>query len=259
MKRGAGRILAITAAMVVGNSGAVQAQEEDDVSVEGLYQAAANLTLSGQHKEASDKFEKMFDLSGGSETLAEDYGAQAGGFYFDYGLTLLPQQRWQDAKEAFTTCIGFAELAKKVESPIKGTNGRENLAKFQLGFCEAQLGNHEEAVRLYEEYINGSPAQGELAQVRNSFKLRMGASLLKLGRNAEGTASIQELFDNRVEWKVNPQVMMQGILEMGLAWVDDAAAAGTEQGEIEKVSQRGHEFLDKNCLLYTSPSPRDRG
>jgi len=74
----------------------------------------------------------------------------------------------------------------------------------------------------------------------------MGTSLMKLGRVAEGTASVQELFDNRVEWQVSPQILMQGILEMGLNWVDDANAAGTDEAAIEKVSERGHEFLDKN-------------
>ncbi len=44
-----------------------------------------------------------------------------------------------------------------MESPIKSTNKRENLAKFQLGFCEAQLGNHAEAIKLYDEYLASKP------------------------------------------------------------------------------------------------------
>jgi len=232
-------------------SGALRAQDD---SVEGLYQQAAELSVSGQHAEASKVFEKMFDLSGGLETLFEDFGAQAGGILFDYGMTLLPQQRWEDARKAFTECINANETAKRVESPIKSVNQRENLAKFQLGFCEAQIGNHAEAIKLYDQYLASKPSQEELAQVRNSFKLRYGASLMKLGRVEEGIATVQELFDNQEAWKVNPQFLMQGTLELGLAWVEQATAANGEEAAIEKIADRGHAFLDKNeHLIHLEP------
>lgn len=230
------------------------AQDEEDVSVETLYQKAVELNMSGQPEEASKTFERMFDLSGGLETLFEDYGAQAGGLIFDYGMTLLPQQRWEDAKKAFTDCINAEETAKRVESPIKSTNPRAGIAKFQLGFCEAQLGNHGEAIRLYDEYLASNPPQDELAQVRNSFKLRYGGSLMKLGRVEEGIKSIQELFDNREAWKVSPQFLVQGVLELGLAWVEQAASAGADEAAIEKISDRAHLFLDQNeKLIHIEP------
>ncbi len=232
----------------------VHAQDEEDASVEGLYRKAVEQNMSGLPEEASKTFERLFDLSGGLETLFEDYGAQAGGIIFDYGMTLLPQQRWEDAKKAFTDCLNAAKTAVDVESPVKSTNSRENIARFQLGFCEAQLGNHGEAIRLYDEYIAANPSQEELAQVRNSFKLRYGGSLMKLGRVEEGIAAIQELFDNREAWKVSPQFLMQGTLELGLAWVEQANAAGTDEVALEKVSDRGHEFLDKNgSLIHLEP------
>lgn len=232
---------------------------EEDVSVEALYQKAVELNMSGKPEEASKTFERMFDLSGGLETLFEDYGAQAGGLIFDYGMTLLPQQRWEDAKKAFTDCVNAEETAKRVESPIKSTNNRASIAKFQLGFCEAQLGNHGEAIRLYDEYIASNPPQDELAQVRNSFKLRYGGSLMKLGRIEEGIKSIQELFDNREAWKVNPQFLMQGVLELGLVWVGQAASAGTDDAAIEKISDRAHQFLDQNeALIHLEPMDQYR-
>jgi tetratricopeptide (TPR) repeat protein len=239
----------------LGHPAPVHGQDaEEDVSVEALYQKAVELNMSGKPEEASKTFERMFDLSGGLETLFEDYGAQAGGLIFDYGMTLLPQQRWEDAKKAFTDCINAAETAKKVESPIKSTNPRESIAKFQLGFCEAQLGNHGEAIRLYDEYIASKPAADELAQVRNSFKLRYGGSLMKLGRVEEGISTIQELFDNREAWKVSPQFLVQGVLELGLAWVEQAGSAGTDEAAIEKISDRGHLFLDANeALIHIEP------
>ena len=198
--------------LALGSINPILAQDEEDASVEGLYRKAVEQNMSGQSEEASKTFERLFDLSGGLETLFEDYGAQAGGIIFDYGMTLLPQQRWEDAKKAFTDCLNAAKTAVDVESPVKSTNPRENIARFQLGFCEAQLGNHGEAIRLYDEYIAGNPPQEELAQVRNSFKLRYGGSLMKLGRVDEGISAIQELFDNREAWKVTPQFLMQGVL-----------------------------------------------
>ncbi len=229
-------------------------QAEEDASVEGLYQKAVEQNMSGQPAEASKTFERMFDLSGGLDTLFEDYGAQAGGILFDYGMTLLPQERWEDAKKAFTDCFNAEETAKRVESPVKTKNPRDKIAKFQLGFCEAQLGNPGEAIRLYDEYVASKPAAEEMAQVRNSFKLRYGGALMKLGRVEEGIASIQELFDNREAWKVSPQFLMQGVLELGLAWVSQAIAAGEDEAALEKLSDRGHAFLDKNGdLIHLEP------
>lgn len=235
----------------------LSAQDEEDVSVEALYQKAGELSMSGNFAEASATFQKMFDLSGGKETFFEDYGAQAGGFFFDYGMTLLPQQLWPEAKEAFQTCVDGKKIAEQVESPIKSENPRENLAKFQLGFCEAQLGNHGEAIRLYDEYLASEPAPDELQQVYPSFKLRYGASLLKLGRIGEGIASIQELFDNKEKRDIGPQFLVQGLLELGLATVERANAAGTEdEAAFEKIAEEAHDFLDKNQDMI-SLSPLD--
>lgn len=230
------------------------AKAQDDESFEALYQKAVEQANDGNPEEASKTFEKLIEVSNGIETLFEDYGAAAGGLLFDYGMTLLPQSRWEEAKKVFSDSVNAAKIAADVESPIKSTNPRENLAKFQLGFCEAQLGNHEEAIRLYDEYLAAPPAPDELTQVRSSFKLRRGTSLMKLGRTEEGTSSIQELFDNADAWKVTPQFLMQGILELGLSYVEQATAAGNDDAAIEKISDSAHEFLDKNGdLIHLEP------
>ncbi len=235
--------------LTLGLSFPVQAQDEEDASVEGLYRKAVELNMAGEPAEASKTFDRLFDLSGGVETLFEDYGAQAGGILFDYGMTLLPQQRWEEAKKAFTECINADKTAEEVDSIVKSTNARENIARFQLGFCEAQLGNHEEAIRLYDEYLKANPPQEELAQIRNSYKLRYGGSLMKLGRMEEGVAAIQELFDNREAWEVTPQFLMQGVLELGLAWIEEAKAAGADDDALNALSNRAHDFLDANGEL----------
>ena len=240
-------LFAASVGMLIGAPSGNAQDEEEDVSVEALYRKAVEFNMNGNPAEASKTFERLFDLSGGKETLFEDYGAQAGGFFFDYGLTLLPQQRWADAKEAFQTCVDADDIAKKVESPINSQNPRKDLAKFQLGFCEAQLGNHGEAIRLYDEYLASNPNPDELQQVYASYKLRYGASLMKLGRVDEGIANIQELFDNRETRNISPQFLVQGMLELGLALVEQANGAGSDTAALEKVSERAHAFLDQNA------------
>ncbi len=224
----------------------LSAQDDDEDSLEVLYHKAIEQNGAGQHAEASATFERLFQVEGGQERLFENYGAEAGGIIFDYGMTLLPQERWEDAKKAFGDSAKAAEIAEQVLSQARKPNPRANLAKFQLGFCEAQLGNHAEALRLYDEYLASNPPQEEIVQVRNSYKLRYGTSLMKLGRVEEGLALVQELFDNREAWKVHPQFLMQGVLELGLAWVDQANGVAGDGDAIESISDRGHQFLDKN-------------
>lgn len=229
-------------------------QAQDDDSIEGLYQKAVEQNMSGKPVEASQTFDKLFAEAGGTEPLFEDYGAQAGGFFFDYGLTLLPQSRWEDAKAAFTVCVTAEDIAEHVETPIKSKNARKGLATFQLGFCEAQLGNHEEAIKLYDEYIASNPSAAELDQVYSTFKLRYGTSLMALGREAEGVAVIQELFDNQKAKNIPAQFLMQGLVALGLSWVDEAKAARGDGVALEKISNSANAFLDANeASLNLSP------
>ncbi|MEM6916302.1 MAG: tetratricopeptide repeat protein, partial [Verrucomicrobiota bacterium] len=230
---------------------------QDDESIEGLYQKAVEQNMSGQIAEASATFEKLFSLVGNEEVLFEDYGSQAGGFFFDYGLTLLPQQRWEDARKAFKTCVDSDEIAERVESPIQSENARKSLAMFQLGYCEAQLGNHEEALKLYDAYMESGPSAQEIEQVYSTFKLRYGTSLMKVGRDAEGIASIQELFDTREENNVPPQALVSGLLQLGLSWVEKASAASGDEVAIERISDAANAFLDQNQAML-SLSPLDK-
>ena len=225
------------------------AQDEDE-SVEALYRKAVDFNASGDPVNASKTFERLFELVK-PDLLLEDYGPQAGGMFFDYAMTLIPQKRWDDAKEWFKRCVDAKEEAKRVQSPIDNTNPRESLAKFQLGFVEAQLQNHEEALRLYDLYLASNPPAQELAQVRNSFKLRYGTSQIKLGKTAEGIATVQELFNNREDWKVKPPFLMQGILELGMGWVDEAIRDGADPKKLESIEAQAHAFLDRNLEFVT--------
>ncbi len=239
-------VVAVTLTVV---SPALSQEAIEDLSVEQLYEKAGQLAMFGNNAEAAQLYGRMVELSGGHETLFEDYGSQAGGIFFDYGMTLLPLQRWEEAREAFDICVRSDEIADFVESPIKSKNARMSLGKFQLGFCEAQLGDNERALQLYEEYLGSNPDPNELKQVYASYKLRVGGALMKVGRTAEGIAAIQELFDTRETKAISPQFLMQGILELGLAWTEKAKEPGVDDAELEKIEEQVHDFLDMNASV----------
>lgn len=249
----------LAAALSMSAVAALAQENPDDLSVEELYEKAGQLFMFGNHAEASKMYELMIEKSNGQETLFEDFGSQAGGIFFDYGMTLMPQKRWEDARVAFDICVRSDEIAEEVESPINSQNPRRNLAKFQLGFCEAQFGNYEEAIKLYDEYIASDPTPNEWQQVYASFKLRYGGALMKVGRAPEGVAVIQELFDAREERNISPSFLMQGILDLGLSWVELANKAATDAVEVEKIEGQLHEFLDKNeGVIKMSPMDQFR-
>ncbi|MCB1235703.1 MAG: tetratricopeptide repeat protein, partial [Verrucomicrobiae bacterium] len=232
--------------LVAGSASAQKAAaEEEDLSVEGLYRTASELAIEGKFEESAAKFEKLFDLVG--DLLCEDYGPQSGGIVFDYGNALIQLQRWADARDAFQRCHTFSKT-ECAKSKIPGENTREKLALFQWGFCEAQLGNHEQALQLYDQYLAAKPDPAELAKIRNGFKLRYGTSLVKVGKLAEGSAAITELFDNREAWQVTPQFLMQGLLELGLGWVENAQKASTP-AQIAEIEKSANLFLDKNAAF----------
>lgn len=236
-------VTSVATLLLLGDRASAQSKSKE---IETLYEEAVGLTATGQVNEAVAAFQKMIEVAKGTETFYEDYGAQAGGIMFDYGMALLMSSHWEEAKEAFTTCINSDKIATDVQTPVKSTNPRGNLAKFQLGYCEAQLGNHEEALKLYDEYLAGNPPQEEVTQVRNPYKLRYATSLIRLGRMDEGLPLVQELFDNREDWNVDPQFLMQGVLESGMAWVAEATDVTMDRDAIEKISDRAQEFLDTN-------------
>ena len=198
------RLSAWSLALVLALGAVASPGQDEEETVESLYQKAAGFIGEERYEEASKAFERIFEISKGVERLFEDYGAQAGGLLFDYGLTLLPQQRWEEARKAFEDCVNAAKTAVDIQTPIKSTNTRENLAKYQLGYCEAQLGRHEEAIRLYDEYLAGKPSPEEVAQVRASFKLRYGTS--RCVGSVSSTSSLStmwpEPFTSIVIWSI---------------------------------------------------------
>lgn len=248
--------LALAGALLISVPGAALAQDEEDVSVETLYRSAAELAVEGKFAEAVEKYEKLFDLAG--EYLCEDYGPQAGGIVFDYGSVLLQMQEWEKARDAFERCHFFKE--KECEkSKVQNENVRANLALFQWGFCESQLGNDARALELYDQYLETAKTNPEeLAKIRNAFKLRRGAALVKVGRLEEGAAEIKELFDKQEEWQVSSQFLMQGLLEMGMGWVELARKAETSDA-ITQIEIQGHLFLDQNGeVLNVNPVDKFR-
>ncbi len=213
---------------------------------EKLYQEAVGLAIQGKSAEAVAKFEQAENEGGGVERLHEDYGPQIGGFFYDRGMVLLSASEWEAAKEAFENSANATAFAKEVESPIPSVNPREAIAKYQLGFAHAMTGDFETAIGLYDQYLATSPPEEELAPNRPALKLRYGTALLKTGKKLEGLATLQELFDNRLEWQVNGSFLTQAFLELGLDWVDQGKAAQEDVDKIAEVEQKALSFLEAN-------------
>lgn len=215
------------------------AAADDDEDFESLYFKANDLMRENNFEAAAETLLKAINSVG--DFGWEDYGKSFGGVYFDYGTSLLQLGRYEDAKEAFMTCSQSEELAK--DTKIPGENKRKSLALFEWGFCEDKLGNPEEALKLYQQYLNIPPPPEELELVRSSLALRLGSAYLHANKVAEGTAEIQKIFENKEDWKVGPQFLMQGLLELGLGWVDQA---DKNPDQAEGIETTANLFLDQH-------------
>ncbi len=214
-------------------------EESDDL--ETLYYKANDLVQEQNWGAALEVYEKIFAVHGG--VGMENFGPGFGGIYFDYGVALMQTGQWEAARDAFKTChedYANPKPGEEKKSTIDSENRREKIALFQWGFCEHQLGNAEKALELYQRYLDAKPAQAELDSIRNAYYLRRGMAEVAAGKLEEGSASITKLFDNRNEWQVTPQFLMQGLLDLGMGWV--------EQAETNKdgVNQVAHAFLDQH-------------
>lgn len=195
------------------------AQEDD--SLEGLYLAASEKAQAGDFEGAIPLFEKILKIYG--TTNGDDYGSGFGSIYFDYGTCLLQLFRWEKARNAFKTCVrDYSNTEEEKKSKIDSVNRRWKLAIFQWGYCEQMLKNPDKALELYQRYLDSKPDPKELNAVRNVYTLRVGGALISTGKVEEGEVEITKLFDNREKWKVHPQFLMQGLLELGLGWVEQA-------------------------------------
>ncbi len=221
--------------------------QDGDESLEGLYLAASEKAQVGDFKGAIPIFEKAIKIYG--SVGMEDYGPGFGGIYFDYGTALLQIFQWEQARNAFKTCVEDYPNPKPGEknvSKIDSTNKREKLAVFQWGYCEQMSKNPAEALKLYQRYLSSKPDPKELASVRNVYALRKGGALIAVGMVDEGEVEIRKLFENQAQWKVAPQFLMQGLLELSLGWIDQSSKLGKDI-----INRKAHDFLNKYSKALT--------
>ncbi len=227
--------------------GMSQSFAQEDDSLEGLYLAASEKAQAGDFKGAIPIFEQAIKTYG--SVGMEDYGPGFGGIYFDYGTALLQLFQWEAARNAFKTCAEDypnPKTGEKKISKIDSKNKREKLSLFQWGYCEQQLKNPAEALKLYQRYLSSKPDPKELATVRNVYSLRKGGALIAVGMVDEGELEIRKLFENQAKWKVAPQFLMQGLLELSLGWIDQSSKLGKEI-----INRKAHDFLNKYSSLLT--------
>ncbi len=243
-------VMAFSGMFAVTASAQDAAAEDEDF--EALYFKASDLMVENKFEEAKAMLEKAFASVG--DFGWEDYGKGFGGVYFDYGTCLLRLNMFEDARDAFKACSESDVLAK--DSKIGSTNKRKNIALFEWGFCEDKLGDPKKALELYQQYIDAKPDETELMLVRSALALRMGSAHLHSGNLEAGTAKIQEIFENKAEWRVGAEFLMQGLLELGLGWIDQAVA---NPGQATEIAKSAHLFLDEHeASLQLSPFDKQR-
>ncbi|NOY00508.1 MAG: tetratricopeptide repeat protein [Verrucomicrobia bacterium] len=247
------RFVMVMAIVMLGMGTRALAQEDD--SLEGLYLSASEKAQAGDFKGAIPIFEQAIKIYG--PVGMEDYGPGFGGIYFDYGTALLQVFQWEAARDAFKTCVEDypnPKAGEKGTSKIPSVNKRDKLAIFQWGYCEQQLKNPADALKLYQRYIESKPDPKELASVRNVYSLRKGGALISVGMVDQGEAEIRKLFENQKAWKVAPQFLMQGLLELSLGWIDQSSKLGKDV-----INQKANDFLNKySKLLLVSPVDQAR-
>lgn len=210
-----------------------------------IYRDAIKFRSNGEIERASQTFEKLFGVAS-PDLLLDEYGPDSAGLFFDYSLTLIPQRRWEHARGWL---IRYLESSKGVAEK----NNKTHLAKFQLGYVEARMGNHEKALQLYDEFKSGC-SRADTARYQKSFKLRYGASLLQTGQFEEGYATLYELLSNRESWRVSEKYLSQAILETGYGWIKEKQLAGNDPVASQQIVQKAHAFLSENLPHVTLSS-----
>lgn len=198
------------------------AQEDD--SLEGLYLRAGEKIQAGDYEGALPLYEEALKFLN-VNAIGEDYGSGIGGVYFEYGTCLLFLRRWEDARDVFKICVKDYPN-KESKSKLDSGNKRWNLALFQWGYCEQQMGNPEKALKLYKQYRDSKPNNKEWEAVRNVYHLRLGGTLIAAGKMDEGIEEEKKLIINSDKWKIQPELLKQA-----LKIIEDANKRKAEQAD----------------------------
>ncbi len=194
--------------VICGIIASVSLAQEDD-SLEDLYLVAQEKMQAGDFEGAVPIYEEALRFQN-ANAIGEDFGSGFGGVYFDYGTCLLQLLRWEEARDAFKICVKDYPN-KESKSKLDSGNRRWNLALFQWGYCEQQMGNLEKALKLYKQYRDSKPDKKEWEAVRNVYHLRLGGTLIAAEKMDEGIEEEKKLIKNGYKWKIEPELLKQAL------------------------------------------------
>jgi len=233
------------------------AQDEDDDSLQALYYKANDFMAQNNFEGALQTFNQIVDVHANpSEDYSwDDWGPMFGGVFYDKGTVHLQLGQFEEAATAFEKCrmdypntIPFGN--RKEKSRASSTNQRWDLCLFQWGYAEQMLGNYDEALDLYQQFIDSKPDPNTLREVQTAFILRKGTALIGAGRVDEGEAEITRLFSEYDTFASKPTgtLLFQGMLELAKGWIKRA------ETDPAGATKTANDFLNAyNSIFSLSP------
>ncbi len=226
--------------------------------IQELYYKASQFSQAGNFAEALKVYEEMTGEF--SEFAWDDYGPMFGGVYYEKGLCHLQLKQFPEAAEAFKISHEDYPNADKVpygsrkEAPkVANPNRVWELAVFQWGYAAQSQGEYQEALDLYQKFIDLKPDPSILKSIHAAYVLRKGVCLIGVGKLDEGSAEIQRLFAEQEKFQASGRLLFQAMLDLALGWVDGAQNGGDH----DTINKAANAFLDQYGGLF-SISPYEK-
>ncbi len=146
--------LLLAGALVLGATPLRAQQQHPGEVVYRGYVQAVGLVQAGRHQEALNILEGLMARFGSG--AYQQFGPVFGNLYYYQGIALVNLGRFAEAAKAFETCyVGFPNR----DDSAMSFNSFRTQALVQWAGSELMQGNHENAIRLYEQAMNEGGAE----------------------------------------------------------------------------------------------------
>lgn len=222
--------------------------------LQDLYIKATTAAQQGQYQEALQTFDTIIQKFANPEEdfSWDDWGPMFGGVFYDKGLIHLQIGQYDQARECFEKCYNdypnkIPHGSRTQKARKESTNMRWELALFQWGYAEQMLGNYQEGLDLYDQFIAAKPDPSVLRDVEASYVLRRGICMIGIGKYDEGEAEITRLFSEYDSFASRPsgQLLFISMLELAKGWIKKAEI------DPDAAEVAAHEFLNKYSKTFS--------
>ncbi len=108
----------LSAAQLFGNSAGRKSMETAEDSIESLYHRYLEYYTTREYQKAGEAIERMLEIEEGGienilKTPGDEYPDYILNLIFDYGICLIQQERWEEARNCYRYCVDSYPLPKK--------------------------------------------------------------------------------------------------------------------------------------------------